>query len=109
MNIIEASSSGVPFRRKGWSSQDYNMRVIGSLFYDHVAGMARITVEDVQATDWELIEPTITITKRQLMDALNLLAVVQITEDIPDYVTAKPLNIRDKYGDTIARQLGFEK
>jgi hypothetical protein len=62
MNIIQAIQSGKPFRRKGW---EVYFPLAGDLsFYGH----------DILATDWEVQEQKIEITKSQLWKAWDEVA-----------------------------------
>lgn len=72
MNLIEAIKSGKPFRCKTWSNRDYwlgpsrlgpSMTVISQL--------RATTDEELAGDDWEIQEPTVTITRTQLQDAYN--------------------------------------
>lgn len=62
MNIIEALSSGRPFRRPKW--------VGGYLLLKEVENFA-FSVEDLLATDWEVEEKQVTITISQFTRAWN--------------------------------------
>jgi hypothetical protein len=67
MNLIEAIKSGRRFRRSSWTSRDY---------YPTDSGWVNLPIEAVVADDWEVEEPTSTITLEQFdkawSDALEI-------------------------------------
>jgi hypothetical protein len=62
MNIIEAIKSGKNFRRKSWPAADY-MNANVDRFDLHL--------EELLANDWEIEEPSIPITRTQLIKACH--------------------------------------
>jgi hypothetical protein len=73
MNLIEAIKSGRPFRRHPDMSWIYVKG--GVLYYNRASDGAiceqSLTVDSLLADDWEIQEPTVTITRTQLQDAYN--------------------------------------
>ena len=68
MNIIEAIKSGRPFRRPdrhGWIEvHDNGLRWVNQ-------GGITITLKDILADDWEIQEPSVTITANQFWNAIH--------------------------------------
>jgi len=62
MNIIDAVKSGLPFKRKKDAGAHW-----------HLGERAELAAsrEDILATDWEVQEQTVTITKRELREAFD--------------------------------------
>lgn len=70
VNLIDAVKSGRPFRRHHWIEgtwsildEDGDLKFVGSL-----CGVSP-QKEDILADDWEIQEPTVTITWSQLKEA----------------------------------------
>lgn len=62
MNLIEAVKSGRPFRRVAWLKTDYRNPDSWSQSF---------LKQDILADDWEIQEPTVTITRSQFWEAVN--------------------------------------
>jgi hypothetical protein len=80
LNICEASKSGKRFRRPcmvSWLS---------------AKGYYGFTTEDILANDWEVEEETISITRRQLAEALDTVAGGQ---NISFYVLCRELGFKN--------------
>lgn len=72
MNLIDAIESGRPFRRPGrnWTIKCPDRD--GIAFADGSDSPPRLFYpSDVCADDWEIQEPTVTITRAQFWDAVN--------------------------------------
>lgn len=70
MNLIDAIKSGRPFRRPGWA---WVCRPEGTNKFVFVEDESHADLGhpmDILADDWEILEPTVTITASQLADAL---------------------------------------
>lgn len=98
MNLIDAIKSGRPFRRKDW---DDSMRCHVTRGTDDeqevrfVDGRPFLPLTfDLLADDWEIQEPSVTITASQFWEA-----VIGISKE-------QTLNGRDLH--TLARRLGLE-
>lgn len=65
MNIIEAIKSGRPFRRILWT------KIGGEKTWIKNSSATLFETDDVLANDWEVMEPTVTITKSQFWDAYS--------------------------------------
>lgn len=72
MNLLEAIKSGRPFRRKNW---DLWTQVHGNCVTQPglTEGLrqAHMCYEDILADDWEIQEPTVTITRAQFLEAVE--------------------------------------
>lgn len=69
MNIIEAIKSGKPFRRQGHA---HWMQTSGDYVRVHEPdgpSMVEFDRRDLLADDWEISEPTVTITAKKFWDA----------------------------------------
>lgn len=68
MNIIAALKSGRPFRHKDWCSEDY---YLGPLNLTEKINLFQTTWQELISDDWEIKEPTVTITAIQFWDAFR--------------------------------------
>lgn len=69
MNLIDAIKRGKPFRRPGWTIEAY-MADDGRLHRpDECKHSISIARYEYLADDWEIQEPTVTITRTQFMQA----------------------------------------
>jgi hypothetical protein len=85
LNLIEALKSGKRIRRTSWTTRDY---------YPIDDGRVNLPIEAIIANDWEVEEPSATITLSQFYEAWN--AAVDI---------GLPNNLRAR--DLIAKGLGL--
>lgn len=79
MNIIEALKSRKPFRRKSISdslttaSASYCQPLEGDLNNDYFKGVFyHFSVADILADDWEILEPIVSISRKEFWDAVDL-------------------------------------
>lgn len=66
MNLIEAAKSGRPYRRKGWTDAAWRPAV------DPAKDAFNTLVEQIRdalSDDWEVQEPTVTITRAMFQEA----------------------------------------
>ncbi len=68
MNLLEAVKSGKKFRRGGWSW--IHPKSNGALLYQDAFPITP-TLDWFTAEDWEIEEPSITITRAQFYEAWN--------------------------------------
>jgi hypothetical protein len=68
VNLHDAIKSGKPYRRKGW--KHWRQAFDGAFLQRNWMLPYTETVQDVTADDWETLEPTVTITRTQLGDAV---------------------------------------
>lgn len=70
MTLIEAIKSGRSFRRNGWDDMQWIDKACNADICFQGEGHARqFTPDEVCATDWEILELTVTVTKKQIDDA----------------------------------------
>lgn len=94
MTLIEAIKSGRPFRRKNsWGETPWRNAKDGAFIAD-----------ELLADDWEIQEPTVTISRALLFEALGEIDVTKLTEFHPPsgntYLSWKAI-------DDFARRLGL--
>lgn len=90
MNIIEAAKTGLPMRRPGWgwAVWDHN-KLVGES--DGLRTL--ITQSDILADDWEVDEPKVTITRRDLERAWLALWNSDVTPQLRWTALAKELGL----------------
>ncbi len=110
MNLVEAIKSGRPWKRKGaaWSWREPIVRVPG---YNQVS----FELSDLLADDWEIEEPTVTITRAQFWEAVRASKPVEMRFTSsnsfgPSGVGTLHTTHAGQYlkAEELARQLGLE-
>lgn len=81
MNIIEAIKSGRPYRRKLWAKATCQPPTLWCVKTIDMCGQLQLVKDDMEsfapqwddllADDWEIQEPTVTITKAQFYSAVD--------------------------------------
>ena len=107
MTLIEAIKSGRPFRRKSVLSCWYG--VVGDVV-KYQPGMsdayvANLKVEDILADDWEIQEPTVTISASQFWEACQYATAIEDYEIVED-VHQRRRRIETRWQE-VARRLGI--
>lgn len=93
MTLIEALKSGKSFGRDG-------------LFYIlPMSQVEKFSVTQIFATDWEIIEPKVEITREQLEKAYN--RAKEYRENVSRYACLQFGHRENPYFDEIAKELGL--
>lgn len=115
MNLPEVLKSGKLFKRKGWLEWCLVMRSPDGYNIHWATGasatmrLGRLSVDDITAVDWEVQEPTVTITREQFYEAYewakdDFLAMAQSFGHLVMYPSGAHWDIVPR----IARKLGLE-
>lgn len=110
MNLIDAIKSGRPFRRNNLMSWVFVKD--GLLFYNRASDGALceqpLTVECLTSDDWEIQEPTVTITRTQFWGAFGATLKWWQVESRPKFTMFdQTLQFPGRFGEEMARKLGL--